>query len=133
MPARFVILHHRLENSEHWDLMLEQGDVLLTWQLPREPVDRSSFPIPARRIGDHRKAYLDYEGPLSGGRGEVRRVDAGAVRIDVASEGRFQISLTGSRLHGRFTLERAADGGWTLETLFEPQKPFSEECRPGAS
>lgn len=32
----------------------------------------------AERIADHRRIYLEYEGPLSGGRGEVSRVARGA-------------------------------------------------------
>ncbi len=82
MPSRFVILHHQVADGEHWDLMLERGDVLLTWQLAREPVDRSSLPIPAKRLADHRKGFLDYEGPVSGDRGHVRRVDTGTVDFE---------------------------------------------------
>ncbi len=104
MPARFVILHHRLDDGEHWDLMLEHGDILLTWQLLREPVDASSLPIPARRIGAHRKAYLEYEGPVSGGRGTVRRVDAGTVEIQELTEATCRFSLDGGRLKGAFLL-----------------------------
>ena len=33
MTSRFVILHHRLAGGEHWDLMLEHGESLATWQL----------------------------------------------------------------------------------------------------
>ena len=39
MPTRFAILHHEVAGGEHWDLMLERKDVLLTWQLEREPAD----------------------------------------------------------------------------------------------
>lgn len=120
MPARFVILHHRLADGEHWDLMLEHGKVLLTWQLLREPVDASSLPIPARRIGDHRKAYLEYEGPVSGGRGTVRRVDEGTVEIEKASENRLQFRLGGSRLYGYFVLQRGEAPEWTLANLPAP-------------
>ncbi len=38
MASRFAILHHKTAGGEHWDLMLERGGVLLTWQLEREPV-----------------------------------------------------------------------------------------------
>jgi hypothetical protein len=120
MPARFVILHHRLDDGEHWDLMLEHGEVLLTWQLLREPVDAASLPIPARRIGDHRKAYLEYEGPVSGGRGTVRRVDAGTLEIEKASENRLQFRLGGSRLCGFFVLQRVEAPEWTLANLPVP-------------
>ena len=115
MPSRFVILHHRLDAGEHWDLMLEQGDVLLTWQLLRNPTVLVNYPIPARRTGDHRKAYLDYEGPLTGNRGTVRRVDSGSLdSIEDTAQG-LRIVLTGKRLCGSFTLQQQAEG-WSCET-----------------
>ena len=116
MSLRFVILHHRVTGGEHWDLMLEQGEVLLTWQLEREPVDRASLPIPARRIGDHRKAYLDYQGPLGGGRGDVDRVDEGQVAFEETTEARYVMRLTGRRLTGRFALAVEGDA-WVLQTV----------------
>ncbi len=108
MPARFVILHHQVAGGEHWDLMLERGDVLLTWQLCREPVDRFGLPIRAKRIGDHRKAYLEYEGPIKGNRGHVRRVDAGNVQFEEITACRYVVAIEGKRLSGRFTI--TADG-----------------------
>lgn len=104
MPSRFVILHHTTPDGEHWDLMLEHGDVLLTWQLLKEPTGPESLPIPAKRIGDHRKLYLDYEGPLSGGRGEVRRIDTGTVEFTCLNDSRVQFQLRGSNLAGDFQL-----------------------------
>ena len=65
MPSRFVILQHTVADGEHWDFMLEQGDVLLTWRLGREPIDVSTLPIVAHRIADHHKAFLEFEGRLS--------------------------------------------------------------------
>jgi DNA polymerase Ligase (LigD) len=73
MP-RFVILAHDWPTL-HWDLLLEDGDVLLSWRLLAEP--KASATIPVERIADHRKLYLDYEGPVSGDRGTVTRWDAG--------------------------------------------------------
>ena len=114
MSSRFVILHHRLDDGEHWDLMLEEGDVLLTWQLLREPVNRDSLPIPARRIGNHRKAYLDYEGPLTGDRGTVRRVDSGTIEIEENTPKCVRFNLNGGRLWGSFLLRLRAEG-WSFE------------------
>ncbi len=113
MPNRFVILHHVSAEGEHWDLMLERHGALLTWQLHEEPHGLSSLPIPATRIGDHRKAYLQYEGPLTGDRGTVRRVDAGTVTfVDVAPD-RYTLELGGRRLRGLTTLTRGPEH-WVL-------------------
>ncbi len=103
-PLRFVILHHTGHGDEHWDLMLEYADSLLTWQLEREPPSLAALPIPAKRIGNHRKLYLDYEGPVSGGRGTVRRVDDGSLVWLSIEPSRFEFVLHGKRLTGRFAL-----------------------------
>lgn len=96
--------------------MLEKGDVLLTWQLMRDPHGGEVLPIDARCIGDHRKAYLTYEGPISDGRGEVRRVDQGRVAFLHDSKRRIVIELSGGRLCGTFFLAEAA-GKWTLAAM----------------
>jgi hypothetical protein len=69
MP-RFVILEH--DHPElHWDFMLEAGAVLRTWRLAAPPA--LGQVVAAAASFDHRLLYLDYEGPVSGGRGTVRR------------------------------------------------------------
>lgn len=79
-PARrrFVVLLHD-HPLLHWDLMLEDGDALRTWRLPRDPGRHDV--MEAEEIAPHRLAYLDYEGPVSQGRGTVRRVAAGTTTI----------------------------------------------------
>ena len=81
MP-RFVILRHDPapagDRPLHWDLMLETADRLRTWALESEPGPGRT--IAARPLVDHRPEYLDYQGPLSGGRGAVSRWDAGEFR-----------------------------------------------------
>ena len=113
MSSRFVILHHTHADGEHWDLMLERDGVLLTWQLPAEPAGAKSLPIRARRIADHRLAYLTYEGPISGDRGHVRRIDAGTVEFHEITPDRLTMTLYGSRLVGRCVLGRG-DDEWVL-------------------
>lgn len=110
MPPRFVILHHTGFGVEHWDLMLQRGEVLWTWQLERNPVGLRAEPIRARRIGDHRVRYLDYEGPVSGGRGVVRRADRGELDwIDVGEAGVI-FRLRGGHLDGHFELRAGSTG-----------------------
>ncbi len=81
--SRFVILRHELPGPErggvHWDFMLEQGTVLRTWALALEP--NSATQIAADALVDHRLAYLDYEGPISGDRGQVTQWDIGELRV----------------------------------------------------
>lgn len=72
---RFAILRHD-DPDLHWDLLLEAGDHCKTWRLTAVPQDDTD--IPATPIADHRRFYLDYEGPVSGDRGTVERWDRGA-------------------------------------------------------
>ena len=110
MP-RYVILTHDHPHW-HWDLMLEWGSALRTWRLLESPdVDRS---IAAERLGDHRALYLDYEGPVSGGRGEVRRWDAGEYVIETEASEELLLNLRGERLRGRYRLSGAG-----AQSLFE--------------
>lgn len=113
MTSQFVILHHRLADGEHWDLMLEHGESLATWQL-LSPPGAGSFPIAARRIGHHRKAYLDYEGPISGDRGQVRRIDRGPVEISKLTVEECVFAAGGDLLRGSFILSRRQGEEWEL-------------------
>ncbi|HYV34210.1 MAG TPA: DNA polymerase ligase N-terminal domain-containing protein [Gemmataceae bacterium] len=108
--SRYVILQHD-HPFLHWDFMLEAGPALRTWRLASPP--SVGVVIEATAIGDHRIAYLDYEGPLTGNRGAVVRWDFGEFEKMEQSEQRWVVRLHGMRLSGTATLERAADD-WTL-------------------
>jgi hypothetical protein len=108
MP-RYVILRHD-HPALHWDLMLEAGGMLRTWRLAAPPEPGVS--IAAEPIGDHRTLYLDYEGPVSGGRGTVQRWDAGTFTGEVDAPDALTVRLEGQRLRGRLTLGRADSGEW---------------------
>ena len=98
---RFAILTHD-SPFFHWDLLLEAGDVAWTWRLLDEPgPDRT---VRVERIGDHRLLYLDYEGPVSGGRGQVARWDAGTYRIVHETGDELTVCLSGDRGELRLTL-----------------------------
>ena len=85
---RFAVLLHEGHGPTHYDLMLEVAgeDRLATWRLgdwpPREGTGAEALP-------PHRRAYLNYEGPVGGGRGTVRRVAAGTWAGDVPVAVRF--------------------------------------------
>lgn len=110
----YVLLHHRISDKEHWDLCLDLGEVLATWQVlsdPRIRPDKTASGWPARRIADHRRAYLDYEGPISGDRGEVRRVDRGTwTPIEQGPTG-WVVHLAGEILRGVYRLPGEAGPG----------------------
>jgi hypothetical protein len=111
MP-RFVILEHD-HPSLHWDFMIEVGDVLRTWRLSEPPTP--GHVVPAEPSFDHRPFYLDYEGPVSGDRGTVKRWDAGTYRVVDEAPGRLLLHLEGGTLSGQVALEREVDAAcWRL-------------------
>jgi hypothetical protein len=82
MGSRFVILHHTGYREDHYDFMLERDGVLKTWTIHALDFTR---PQKAVRNFDHRIAYLDYEGEISGGRGAVKRVRGGEYTVESES------------------------------------------------
>lgn len=116
MP-RYAILHHEMPTDRgrptHWDFLLESGDVLRAWALDAEPgVGRT---IAARPLVDHRKAYLDYEGPVSDDRGRVTQWDAGTYRLANETGRQLVVTLDGRRLSGTVTISLGEDARWQLE------------------
>ncbi len=108
MP-RFVILEHDHPRL-HWDLLLEDGDHLRGWRLAEPP--RTGGTIAAEAMPDHRVFYLDYEGPVSGERGEVRRWDAGEYALHQADESGLCLHLEGRRFRGQATLRQQHGQEW---------------------
>ena len=113
---RWVLLHHQVGESlgnrgDHYDFMVspegisqadsgleelnsEPAGLLWTWAIPANPLDQ---PLPlecvAERLPDHRAAYLDYEGPISGNRGQVKQVASGSYEVVSCSECRIELRV----------------------------------------
>jgi hypothetical protein len=140
MP-RFVLLYHNCppeyERPSHWDLMLETGDALRTWALARLPRDWTTWhaqaaavypdcppiadgdAVAVERLADHRVDYLDQEGPLTGDRGEVTRIDRGTYeRLSHAAED-ARLTLFGSHWEGSIRLQQASADStqWTATAI----------------
>jgi hypothetical protein len=112
---RFVILEHD-HPLPHWDFMLEAGAVLRTWRLEAPP--QPDRPSRAAASFDHRLIYLDYEGPVSGNRGTVKRWDGGTFEWLSDGAARLRLRLDGLRLRGVVRLEEKCSGEWVL--TYEP-------------
>lgn len=115
----YVILRHSGHGPEHWDLMLDVGESLATWQLLDNPHQMGSEALNACRIGDHRRAYLDKDGPVSAGRGEVKRFDRGVYEIIEQTDQCWVIRMEGDLLQGTFRLglQDAESGNWRFQRL----------------
>lgn len=122
MWRAFIIHAHSGQAVLHYDLMLLQGNVLTTWRLQQSPVEMIiGQSIPARKLPDHRKAYLTYQGPVSGNRGEVAMVEEGSYELLTKSPRRWELRLSGRRIIGRYELLRPEQDSdtWTLRRLPE--------------
>ncbi len=123
MP-RFVILHHRTPpgytRATHYDLMLEWDASLRTWAI-EQPPSRSPVQL-AEQLADHRLAYLEYEGPVSNGRGEVTRWDEGDYELTTSDELQLVVELCGQRLQGTLQLSRrtSQEQAWQLHWNASP-------------
>lgn len=136
MP-RFVLLRHDCpadyRDGPHWDLMLQREGTtdehhLATWSLlelpkawgeslPAEPSKSfaGASSIAATQLPDHRATYLTYEGPVSGNRGTVSRVAAGAIEWVEVSQSRYVVRLLeSSPLRGTVMLDAVESGQWLL-------------------
>ncbi len=115
MP-RYVILRHETppasSRPSHWDFMFECGDVLRTWALLELPTQ--NVVVEAERLADHRRAYLQYEGPLSANRGSVSRWDEGEFSITCDRPLEWKVQMSGRRLVGQLSLTAADErtGNW---------------------
>ena len=111
MPRYVILLHelpagHELARGDatHWDLMLEWSTGLRTWALACEPA--YGMTCDAEQLADHRLAYLEYEGSVSGNRGHVTRWDAGEYEIVSQAEDFLNLTLHGPSLPCHLSLAR---------------------------
>ena len=88
--------------------MLEWNQSLRTWAVASEP--GGAIEIEAEALPDHRLAYLDYEGPISGDRGSVTRWDAGHYDLQSDCDGELKVQLCGQRLRGSLALRKEPSG-----------------------
>lgn len=110
--ARYTIsLHEDATGEPHYDLFLERDGTLKTWRMPKADFTQA---LPVTEQKDHRMQYLDYEGPVSGGRGTVTVWDTGTYFEDAWRGDFIQVAVSGRKLRGRLRLVRDAEGSWTI-------------------
>lgn len=116
MP-RFVILEHD-HPLLHWDLMLEAETILRTWRLSSPPGQGEA--VSATAVFDHRLLYLDYEGPIHGGRGRVVRWESGTFTWQTQGKDEIVVCLAGDHTRGVLRLVHAEGDAWHGE--FRPEE-----------
>jgi len=99
------LLHQMPPDSgrvDHWDLMFENRDALVTFASPALLNENSEFKVD--HLADHRLAYLDYEGPISGGRGAVNRLDQGRFEVESQTSKELILQIFGQKFCGALTI-----------------------------
>jgi hypothetical protein len=119
-----VLLRHQCPAGDHYDWMIEDPraeagrGMLLTWRTA-QPTSRWSElgRLELEPIATHRRDYLTFEGALTGGRGQVRRIDEGFVTgIEwTAAGGRLEIRMRG--FAGQVDLACTEEGRWELRVV----------------
>ena len=91
-PLHYVVLRHDGVPDPHFDMMFETapGSDLATWRSPIWPLTAAT---PLTQLRDHRRAYLKYEGLVSGDRGSVYRIAEGTCLIARHNDGSWMITL----------------------------------------
>ena len=121
---RFVVLHHFVTDEfvqksgrgTHFDLMLEFGDSLRTWAIEHWPLPQQ-IPQRANRLQDHRLAYLEYQGPLSGARGHVVREAMGTYEILEKTDDWLVVRLNEMSNASRLKIEFETITAWSDESF----------------
>jgi hypothetical protein len=122
---RFVVLRHELppphDPAVHWDFMIEDHESLLTWAVAEEP--HPGLAMIARQLPDHRKHYLTYEGPVSGGRGNVTRYDHGEFEWLHRSDDEVLVRVAGGKLNGQVLIVRSPEQPeqWSWQITHGPE------------
>lgn len=118
MSDQFVIQKHTEPGSAHWDLMLQNGDMLQTWRLDKEPKQLLEAQTKAEKIFDHPLRFLTYEGYVNEGKGSVKIADKGTCKITAQSDGKIEMELAGEILKGEFTLTHITENRWQFGGKF---------------
>ena len=127
-PSRFVVQLHDA-TSLHFDLRIQDGQVLRSWAVPRGPSLDPGVRRLAVPVEDHSLAAGEFEGVHEGqarGSGAVIIWDEGRAEITRNEPGHLSVVLHGHKLAGRFALTRTGERRWVLV------KGRDEYARPGS-
>ena len=87
------------------------GSQLATWRVSVWPIEQ---PVDAKRLRDHRRFYLEYEGDLSDSRGRVERVAGGTCTVAVLERGVFDVALLDGGSSRGFRIEPIDSETWSI-------------------
>lgn len=128
MAGMVLLLHETPDGDSHFDWLIARDEAgpLISFRVARRvdlPSGEGAMEVGATRALDHRREYLEHEGPLSGGRGTVSRVASGSAAVEVeradaiAFSARWDGAERGVRVRGALV----AGDRWLLEIRGDAQ------------
>jgi len=126
MPRTVILEHTSPDGDTHFDWLIAPDDAprgadvrdLIHFRMNDRP-DALALEavLPAQRGPDHRRHYLDHEGPLEGDKGAVKRVGEGTAEIEEDEDGRL---IVRARFKERAVIiearaEEAGGAQWILQ------------------
>ncbi len=117
MLKQFVFHHHIGYGQPHYDLMLEHEKTLATWQLTIPLSDiQDEQAIIVQKLQDHRLIYLSYEGNISKGRGQIKRLDFGDYEPFIQEISHWEFLLHGQQSTAYYKLTKIDldNNSWSL-------------------
>ncbi len=127
MLKQFVFHHHTGYGQPHYDLMLEHDKTLATWQLTIPlPEIQDEQAIIVQKIQDNRLIYLSYEGTISKGRGQIKRLDFGSYEPLIKEMSHWEFILYGqhSTAYYKLTKIEGDNNYWSL-IKFQQSKRYN--------
>ncbi len=124
-PVDSVLLLHRGHGPDHYDWFFEhpadRAGALVSWRV-LTPIQDWASGFELERRPDHRRAYLHFEGPVSGDRGVVQAVSRGRIKVVHWSAGAAILDLTMSGFAGRLQLQQSEGDRWTARHESLPER-----------
>lgn len=123
-----VLLRHQARAESHYDWMLEDPTLSAADDDNGRTLWTARVAVPSAQwarlgqwdlepIAHHRRAYLEYEGPLSNGRGQVVRVDEGTFTPILWREDRIEMEVAMREFAGRIELVRQDARRWQARVM----------------
>ena len=117
---KFVVQHHT-NGRDHFDLMIEYGESLLTWQVSALNLKLllDGNRVEVKRIHEHRREFLSYEGLISGNRGSVKIFDSGECKSVLFDKDIIELKMRGSIFKGIIRVQKLENDIFLVEYLID--------------
>lgn len=122
LALRTAVIRHTTAHGVHHDWLIEDPRLpdpqapharLWTARVAPPPGDWTKLPrLELTVIAPHRRHYLAYQGPVSGGRGRVQRVLTGVCYAPLWTKERIVLSLDTTPGAGQWQIERLGPQRW---------------------